>query len=102
MGGSPITTVSNVGRDGSGGMNANISNRPLGSKPPSPPADFGGKDAGPPKIPPGGEVPIKMDPPALGKLPPGGMPLPMKKGGKIDLNDCKISTHEKSKSSKDW
>jgi hypothetical protein len=88
MGGPPMTTISNVGIGRPGIMRADISNAPLKSKltPPPPPADFGGKDAGPQQIPPGGLVP----------------PTLMKKGGKIDLNDCKISTHEKSKSSKDW
>jgi len=33
---------------------------------------------------------------------PAGQNVSYKKGGKVSLNDCKVTTHQKSKSSPNW
>jgi hypothetical protein len=37
-----------------------------------------------------------------GDLKPVPMPMMKKKGGKIDLNDCKVNTSKKNSSSPKW
>jgi len=48
------------------------------------------------------DVPVSPSQSAGGLVGPAGADAGYKQGGKVDLKDCKVSTHQKSKSSPNW
>jgi hypothetical protein len=48
------------------------------------------------------DVPVSPTQSSGGLVGPAGADAGYKKGGKVSLKDCKVTTHQKSKSSPNW